>query len=139
MVKQVGLLQEKLQGLYNRAVSNDAPRFFFLALYEFLENYEQSPILQPIIKSMVDKGKEDTKTLREYEEKALQEMDEVYKQIKDYIKQNAIVHAGITEHMDTYKAYDENRIQSTAGPVGGRHGALLTMSMTNFINPSVNK
>lgn len=42
MVKQIDLLLEKLQGLYNRAVSNEAPRYFFLALYEFLENYDQS-------------------------------------------------------------------------------------------------
>lgn len=129
MVKQIDLLLEKLQGLYNRAVSNEVPRYFFLALYEFLENYDQSPLLKPIIKSMVDKGKEDTKILQGYEEKALKEMEEVYKEIKDYVEKNGIVHAGITEHLDTYKAYDENRIQSTAGPVGGRHGSLAFILM----------
>ena len=129
MTIQNQLLLEKLQGIYNRAISNDAPRFFFLALFEFLEVYDQEPILQPVMKTINAKGDEDNKKLQELETKTLTEIEEVYQQVKKYVEEQKITARVVLEHLDTYIAYKENRIESSSGSIEGRHGAVAYILM----------
>ena len=57
MVTSNDLIIERLQDIYDRAIDANTRRDYFLTLFEYINVYDEEPVLEEVIKSIVTKGK----------------------------------------------------------------------------------
>lgn len=121
--KYLSLLMERLQNLYDRAINFVNKRHFFLALFEYLEVFDEENLLKPVIKQIVTKGKKDNKKIATLENQALKELRETYVQVRSYVKKNKAIGRDVIYELDQF-ARLEKGAKDSRGPLVGRYDRL---------------
>lgn len=130
MVAQNELIIERLQDIYDRAIKSDTRRDFFIPLFEYITIYDEEPVLEKAIKSIVKNGRKEIKKQSLLADKALVEMHKVYKEVKNYIEKEKITNQAAIDNLNQYTAYEEGQLTTSHGPVKGRYGYLSYVLMT---------
>lgn len=130
MVTQNQLLLDKLQSIHDRALSATSRKLLYLTIAEYMDLFDKEPVLEPISKDIVSLGHKDKQHIKELEEKALVEMSSVYKTVKTYIDARGVSNPVVNDNLAKYKAYDDETIASSDGPIKGRYGFLTYALMT---------
>lgn len=131
------IVLDKLQAVHDRAINTSSEKVFFLALYDFVVVFDQEEVLTPVVSQIMDMGQKENAELHKLERQALEEMSKIYLEISTHINENKITDKEVLDDLDSYRGYDEKRIESSDGPTSGKHGELLRLSMTNFTLSSV--
>lgn len=125
----IEILLDKLQSIHDRAVILDTPRSFFLTLYEYMEVFDKDERLEPINQTIRDLREKEFVKTKELEKIAIEETMVAFKKIKKYVGKIGFSNQQMTQLIYEVEAYekDDGRIESTAGPVTGRHGSVMRM------------
>src|SRR5258708_1263490 len=115
---------EYLESLYNRISKYETPKTFFLSLFEYMEEYENNPILKPIWKSITKLGKKDNAPLKRLEKKILIDIDKAYQEVKQYVEKNSVTNTLAVDAVKRYEAHkngtvttSQNRVEALGGYV----------------------
>jgi len=131
MTNNIGAIIERLQDIYERAInSKNGPRDFFLILFEYLTIYDEEPLFETPIESIVTKGKEDTKNLNQFADKAIKEMKKVYEEVSSYVKRGKITNLAVVNNLNQFKSLEDGILATSQGPVLGRYGYLAYVLMS---------
>src|SRR5258708_12988041 len=113
---------EYLESLYNRISKYETPKTFFLSLFEYMEEYENNPILKPIWKSITKLGKKDNAPLKRLEKKILIDIDKAYQEVKQYVVKNSVTNTLPFHQVKKYKPHkngtlttSQNQVEPLAG------------------------
>ncbi len=124
-----------LQSLYDRISKYETPKTFFLSLFEYLEEYENNPILNPIWKSIVKLGNKDNAPLKRLEKNVLADINRAYQEVKQYVEENALKNTLALHAVESYEAYKNGTLITSQGPVEALGGyvtyALLALLEDN--------
>lgn len=107
------LILERLEGIYQRAMKASVPQVFFRALIEYVGLFDSNKILTAVALTIIEEGQVQTASLNELENTTLQEMRDVYKQLKDFIARKNLTDAEITFELDEFKATEEGSLRSS--------------------------
>lgn len=122
------LLIEKLQSLVDRAMSLDVPKPFFLTLFEYVDTYDKDERLNPVMRAIAKLKENDLKKENELAELAKVEMRQAYQKLSSSRNnpkfQNIHFFQEGLQHFEAYER-ENGSIDSSAGPIAGRHGCLL--------------
>jgi len=138
MLAQNELIIERLQDIYDRAIKSNTRRNFFIPLFEYITVYDEEPILEKAIKSIVKAGRKEIKKQGILADKALVEMRKVYKEVKSYIEKEKVTNQAAVDNLNQFTAYEEGQLTTSHGPVKGRYGYLSYVLMTLAEDTSVN-
>lgn len=121
------LVMNKLQAIAERADKYTSAQSLILAIYEFVEVFDANPMLDPLQKSIVAVGTTEKAPIIRLAKEAIKEMRGVCKQVKSYAEEHRLLSSqftGLWDAIQEFEAYDKNQIESTSGPIIGRHYAL---------------
>jgi len=59
MVTKEQLLIEKLQVIYDRALATNIYKSFYIAVFEYVDNFDTNPLLEPVWKALVAEGEKE--------------------------------------------------------------------------------
>lgn len=130
MVTKEQLLIDKLQNIYDRAITSGSSRTFFLALYEYMEVYDTESGTNPINKAIADVADRDSKKLNELEARASEEIANAYKEIKGYIKKKKITDEVVLDEILDYEQTVAGTRRSSNGPTRSKYGSVTYALMT---------
>ncbi len=117
MVTEIELVLDKLQAIHDRAINANSKKAFFITLFEYVDLFDNQPLLEPVWQSIVELGKSEVKPLQELENQSIQEMQVVYKQVRQYVTNKSLTDERLLSELDDYEALESG---------------LLRMSMTNM-------
>ncbi len=132
MVFQKSILLEKLQSIHDRALASASRKLLYLAISEYMDVFDKDLSLKPISKSIISLQKEAYQRMTELEQSAIVEMQATFQQIRDYIDNKGITDPAILDNLNKYKAFENNSIQSSDGPIRGRH-SFLTYALMKLV------
>lgn len=115
-----GLLLERLQGIYDRAIGTQSSKVFFLSVYEYIETFENTDDLTPVWKEIVEMGKMENKPLNVLEEESFEEIRVVYREIQKYVDKNKILCPGVLSSLKEFQALEDGDMTSSSGPLRAR-------------------
>lgn len=124
MVTEIELVLEKLQAIYDRAINANSKKTFFITLFEYVDLFDNQPLLEPVWQSIVELGRSEVKPLQELENQSIQEMQVVYKQVRQYVTDKELTGELLLSELDDYEALESGRLTTSQGPIRGRHGYL---------------
>lgn len=130
MVTKEQLLIEKLQVIYDRALATNIYKPFYIAVFEYVDNFDTNPLLEPVWKALVAEGEKEISKAVELEKQANDEMRKVYKQVKDYVEGNKITDTTVLGELNDFELIEKDLYHSSNGPTRSRHGALSYALMT---------
>ena len=107
MLAQNELIIERLQDIYDRAIKSDTRRDFFIPLFEYITVYDEEPVLEKAIKSIVKNGRREIKKQGILADKALVEIRKVYKEVKKYIEKEKVTNQATIDNLNQFTAYGE--------------------------------
>lgn len=126
------LTTEHLQDLHDRLVQYETPRTFFLTLFEYLEEYENNPILTPIWKSIVKLGNEEVEPMKKLETKNLADIDLAYQEVKKYVEKNAVTNPLVLDAIRRYDSYKKGELTTSQSPVKAA-GGFVTYALLGLL------
>ncbi len=124
MVTEIELVLEKLQATYDRAINANSKKAFFITLFEYVDLFDNQSLLEPVWQSIVELGRSELKPLQELEKKSIQEMQAVYKQIRQYVTDKGLTDERLISELDDYESLESGSLTTSQGPIRGRHGYL---------------
>lgn len=124
MVTEIELVLEKIQAIYDRAINANSKKAFFITLFEYVDLFDNQPLLEPVWQSIVELGRSEVKPLQELENQSVQEMQAVYKQVRQYVTDKKLTGERLLSELDDYEALESGRLTTSQGPIRGRHGYL---------------
>lgn len=124
MVTEIELVLDKLQAIYDRAINANSKKVFFITLFEYVDLFDNQPLLEPVWQSIVELGRSEVKPLQELENQSIQEMQTVYKQVRQYVTDKKLTGERLLSELDDYEALESGRLTTSQGPIRGRHGYL---------------
>jgi hypothetical protein len=124
------LLMNRLQGLYARAQDTGSLKTLLLSIYEYIELFDKTPLLEPIWKTIIEIAKEDKKHIVELETKAKEEIEKAYQDIKSYVEKEKIGSQVVIKELKDYEGFKSGDIISSSGQTNSMHRALTYALMT---------
>jgi hypothetical protein len=121
---------ERLDSVYSQARQATVPYLFFRSLIEYVSLFGRSEILNAIAQAIVEEERSQTAPLNALEKITVQEMQQVYVQIKNFVAENAITDGEIAFSLEGASG----QLASTLDPIECRYQALndlMYMLMTH--------
>lgn len=95
-----------------------------LSIYEYVEVFDTNSELTPVNDAIKEMAQEDNKYIKELEEKAFQEIEESYKELKAYIKKENVTEEKVLDPINDYEGSVAGTYRSSLGKLKERHGSL---------------
>lgn len=127
---KIEILTEKLNTIYDRVSNIPNIKQLMLSVYEYIEVFDINSELTPINDAIKKMAQEDTKHIKDFEEKALQETEEAYKGIKAYLVKEDIAEERVLNEIVNYEGSVTGTYRSSLGKLKERHGSLCYALMS---------
>jgi len=129
-VTKIEILTEKLNTIYDRVSNIPNLKQLMLSVYEYIEVFDTNAELTSINDSIKKMAHEDTKHIKDLEEKALQETEEAYKGIKAYLVKENIAEERALNEIANYEGSVTGTYRSSLGKLKERHSSLCYALMS---------
>ena len=124
MKQLVDFALEREQDIYDVTVSTTTQKDFFLALYAYVDQFENNELLKAVALVIFNEKKVDMTHLTELRERVMEEVKPVYSKIKEYITANSITNKAVLEELKRYESYMAGTLQTSSPPPAACYGWL---------------
>ncbi len=108
-------ITEKLNTIYDRVSNIPNLKHLMLSLYEYLEVFNNNSELIPLNDAIKRMAYEDTKHIKDLEEKSLQETEKAYKCLKAYLVKEHITEDRVLNEITNYEGSFAGTYRSSLG------------------------
>ncbi len=126
----VEVLRKRLVRIYDLAMAADSEQHFFLWLYDYVRVFDQEENLGGMFKAIQEQKLAEYKEVNELWQKAVDEIQKIYKQVASHVKYSGITDKVVTKNLAEFRDVVEGRMTSSRGYVEDLYDKLSYALMT---------